>query len=352
MEKDLQSIKILLGFFLSILFIYLLYAFASLIIPLTLAIFIGLLLQPILKWFKSKNIPYVISMLLVLVAVTLVISGIGRVISGTAQSFIEQKDTLGIQINDKLQGVKVVLDKIPGVDMEHTSVKEVVDDFISMEWILQSSRSIAGKIGDFTGAFFMTLIYLVAVLGGILNYKKGLTYLTGNTSEENKAVSSFEKVQKSILSYIKIKTFISLGTGFGFWLVCTLFGIDFAIFWGFVAFLLNYIPTFGSVVATVPPALMGIIQLSGFPEWIFFVLCLVLIQFVFGSVIEPKVMGSTLSLNTVIVILGLVFWGYVWGAVGMILSVPLMVLTKVVLAQFPDAQFVVRLMGQQEKESA
>jgi len=352
MENNIKVIKIILGIFLTFLLVYLLYAFSSMVIPLTLAIFIGLLLQPILSWFKSKKVPYIISMLLVIAVLVFIITGIGRVISSTAEDFYSQKEILGLQINDKLKGVKEVLNKIPGIDMEHTSVKEVFDDFVSMDWILRSTRNIAGKIGDFTGAFFMTIIYLVAVLGGILNYKKRLSYLAGDSTENNNAVNSYEKIQDSILSYIKVKTLVSLGTGFGFWLVCTLFGIDFAIFWGFLAFLLNYIPTFGSIVATAPPALLGLIQLSGFPIWVVFIICLIIIQFVVGNVIEPKVMGSTLSLNTVIIILGLVFWGYIWGAVGMILSVPLMVLIKVILAQIPDAQFVVRLMGEPEEDSS
>lgn len=349
MDKELKTIKFILGIFLVVLLTYLIGVFSSIVIPLTVAIFVGLLLQPILEWFKSKKVPYAISLLLVLVIFFLVITGIGRVISSTGQAFYAEKDELAVQINYKLQGLKDLLQKIPGVDMEDRTVKEVFNDFISMEWILRSTTSIAGTIGDFTGALFMTLIYLVAVLGGILNYKKYLSYLSGKSITDSQMVKSFEKVQTSLISYLKVKTLVSLGTGIGFWLVCMLFGIKFAIFWGFLAFLLNFIPTFGSIVATIPPALMGIIQLSGFGELIFFLLLLAAVQVIFGNIIEPKVMGSTLALNTVTVILGLVFWGYLWGAVGMILSVPLMVLIKIVLTQIPDAQFFVRLMGEPEK---
>jgi predicted PurR-regulated permease PerM len=101
----------------------------------------------------------------------------------------------------------------------------------------------------------------------------------------------------------------------------------------------------GSILATIPPLLLGLIQL-GSPAAIFGLFGLLLVvQFSFGNIIEPRLMGSSLSLNTVVVILGLVFWGYLWGIAGMVLSVPLLVLVKVILAQFEEASIVVRLMG-------
>ena len=133
------------------------------------------------------------------------------------------------------------------------------------------------------------------------------------------------------------------------WPGCWLFGIDFALFWGFLAFVLNFIPTVGSIVATVPPILLGLIQLSTMSALLLLVLCLVVIQFFFGNFLEPKLLGTSLSLNTVVVILGLVFWGYLWGVTGMILSVPLLVLLKVILTQIPDAMLIVRLMGSSGK---
>ena len=138
---------------------------------------------------------------------------------------------------------------------------------------------------------------------------------------------------------------MSLCTGIGYGLICWAFGIDFPLFWGYLAFVLNFIPTVGSVVATIPPMLLGLIQLGSPGAVIGLLLLLLVTQFSFGNIIEPRLMGSSLSLNTVVVILGLVFWGYLWGVVGMVLSVPMLVLVKVVLAQFKEAQIVVRLMG-------
>jgi len=127
-------------------------------------------------------------------------------------------------------------------------------------------------------------------------------------------------------------------------MICSLFGVDFAIFWGFLAFVLNFVPTVGSIVATAPPLLLGWIQIDAYGTLALFALLMIAVQFVMGNIVDPLLMGNSLSINTVVIILGLVFWGYLWGITGMILSVPLLVLIKVILQQIPDARFLVRLM--------
>ena len=191
----------------------------------------------------------------------------------------------------------------------------------------------------------MTSLYLVAFLSGILKYEQYINYLQDDEKNSQTMVEGFEQVKESIVTYIKVKFLMSLCTGIGYGLVCWIFDIDFALFWGFLAFVLNFIPTVGSIIATIPPVLLGLIQL-GSPGAVFGLLGLLLIlQFTFGNIIEPRLMGNSLSLNTVVVILGLVFWGYLWGVSGLVLSVPMLVLIKVILAQFDEAKIIVRLMG-------
>ncbi len=346
MDKDINSIKVILGIFLAVLIIYLLYLLNTIFIPLTLAIFIALLMQTPLQWLKDKKIPYSIGIILILGIITLIFTGIGQVIVNTGNAFYNEKDKLASQIEVKLQNVTSTIERIPGLDFNNTTLQEVFQEFISMDWILQSTKNIAGTVGNLTTLIFMVLIFLIAMLGGIIKYKTHLRYLAGgSTDKSNTAIENFEKIKDSIFQYIKVKTVISLGTGIGFWFVCFLFGIDFAVFWGFLAFLLNFIPTVGSIIATIPPVLLGLIQIPGGGSLAFFALCLIAIQIVFGNILEPKIMGSALALNMATIIIGLLFWGYLWGVTGMILSVPLMVLIKVILSQFPSAAIIVRIMG-------
>jgi len=346
MEKDSAIIKTILGIFLAILLIYLLYILSSIFIPLTLAIFIALLMQPILQWLKDRKVPYVAGGFIIFAGATVIIMGIGQVILSTGQAFYQEKDKLGEQIVAKLSGLKALLEKIPGFDPSQTTINQLFENVISLDWILHSTKNIASTVGDITSLFFMIFIFLIATLGGIVNYKIHLEYLTeGSEQKSRKAIENFEEVKDSIIKYIKVKVLVSLATGIGFWLVCISFGVDFAIFWGFLAFILNFIPTVGSIVATVPPVMLGLIQLPGMGSLFFMAICLVIVQAIIGNIIEPKIQGNTLALNMTTVLIGLLFWGFLWGVAGMILSVPLMVLIKVILSQFPNAGVLVRMMG-------
>jgi AI-2 transport protein TqsA len=176
-----------------------------------------------------------------------------------------------------------------------------------------------------------------------------INYLEGDDDiGKQRLLKAFVEVKDAVASYMKVKFFTSLCTGLCFSLICWAFGLDFVVFWGFFAFLLNFIPTVGSIIATIPPILLGLIQIDSGANYLFFILLLVLTQFTWGNIIEPLMMGSSLALNTVTVILGLVIWGYIWGIAGMLLSVPLIVLARVILAQIPDADLIVKLMGRSQ----
>ncbi|MDH3710726.1 MAG: AI-2E family transporter [Cyclobacteriaceae bacterium] len=345
MEKELRNIQAILWIFLSIMLVYLASVMANLLIPLALALFIAILLQPVLAWFERKNVGFGISFTVITISTISALTLFGIIVYQTGRSLMEEKDKLLGQINVKLSSILERLNTLPGVQLESADIVDKLGQLMNYDWIMKSSSTFAGMLGDFTGTFFMTSIYLVAFLGGILRYEQYIHYLQDDEEGSQKMVQGFEQVKSSIVTYMKVKFFMSLGTGIGYALVCWIFGIDFPVFWGYLAFVLNFIPTVGSIIATIPPMLLALIQLDTTGAIVGMLLILVVIQITFGNIIEPKLMGSSLSLNTVVVILGLVFWGYLWGVAGMVLSVPLLVLTKVILAQFKEARILVRLMG-------
>ncbi len=344
--RNVRTIKNVLIFMAATLIALLLHELATMLIPLALALFFSILLQPLLAWFERKNWPFSLSLIVIYLSSISTVALIGLMIYQTGLSLVRQKDKLLGQINVKLNGILDWLNGFVGIDLNASDITTKIGELFSIDWILKSSGTLAGVLGDFTGVFVMTALYLIVLLGGILKYEQYIHYLeAGDSTGEQNLLKGFEQVKNSIVTYIKVKFLMSLCTGLGFGLTCWIFGIDFALFWGFLAFVLNFIPTVGSILATVPPILLGLIQLSSFSALLILVLCLVIIQFFFGNFLEPKLLGASLSLNTVVVILGLVFWGYLWGVTGMILSVPLLVLLKVILAQIPDAKMIVRLMG-------
>jgi len=346
MQTDLKTIKIVLLFLGGILVIYLIYLLSSLLIPLAMALFLAILLQPVLAWFERKKWPFALSLSAISVSSLTFLALFGILIYQTGVSLVEEKDKLLGQINIKLDSLFAWFNSFGLVELNSVEITKILGQMMSSDWILKSSGMFAGMVGSFTGTFFMTALYLIAFLGGILKYEQYIHYLEeGSPEKESQMLQGFTQVKNSIVTYIKIKFFMSLGTGIGFAMVCWIFGLDFAIFWGFLAFILNFIPTVGSIIATIPPILLALVQIEAMEMILLMILILIIIQIMAGNIIEPRLMGSSLALNTITVILGLVFWGYLWGVTGMILSVPLLVLTKVILTQIPEAQILVRLMG-------
>lgn len=351
MERDIKSIKNLLLILLVILGVYLLSVLSALLVPLALALFIAILLQPTLSWFQSKKWPFTLSLTAISATTLSILWGLGALFYQTGKSISQQKDGLLAQIQAKLSGVMTWVSSLSGVPVDTNDVIQTLSNLMSSDWLIKSTGQFAGVLGDFTGSFFMTALYLIGLLGGILKYEEYIHYLEqGNEEKEEKLLAGFEHIKFSIVTYMKVKFLVSLMTGFGYFLICWVFGIEFALFWGFLSFLLNFIPTVGSIIATVPPLLLALIQIDSMGVILLMVLLLIAVQMTMGNIIEPRMQGKKLSLNTVVVILGLVFWGYIWGVTGMILSVPLLVLTKVILSQMPDAQVMMRLMGSEPEE--
>ena len=346
-NNTLSSIKNTLLFFMAIVIILIIKELAGLLIPLAFAIFVGILLQPIIAFFDRKKWPYSVSISLITIMTLAFIFLVGVIVADTGAQIVAEKDKLLAQINVRLDGILAQLNHLPGFDtIEAESITDVINKVFSAELLLSTSGALAGQLGTFTFNFILAAVYLVAVLGSIIRYEKYINYLEGDDDKgKQRLLKAFVEVRDSIVSYMKVKFMTSLATGTCFGIICWAFNIDFALFWGFLAFLLNFIPTVGSITATIPPILLGLIQIDSTGTYTFFIILLVATQFVWGNVIEPLVMGSSVALNTVTVILGLVVWGYIWGVSGMLLSVPLIVLARVILAQIPDADMIVKLMG-------
>ncbi|MGB0525667.1 MAG: AI-2E family transporter, partial [Flammeovirgaceae bacterium] len=297
-----------------------------------------------------KQIPFLVSLLGIGIPSLGALSLAGLIFYRTGQRLVKKKEELLGQIEVKLTQVLNWLHQLPGMEeilkdvITSADMIEKVEPLFSVDWLVSSYNSVVGVVGNFTGLFFMTLLYFIVLLSGILKYEQYLHYLEEG-SKRMRILQAFEQVKQSVVTYMKVKVLISFLTGLGYWLICLFFEIEFALFWGFLAFILNFIPTFGSIIATIPPLLLGMVMLDSFSSLGFLLLALFSVQITMGNIVEPKLMGEQLSLNTITVLLGLLFWGYLWGITGMILSMPLLVLVKVILSQLPEATVLVRLMG-------
>jgi AI-2 transport protein TqsA len=161
---------------------------------------------------------------------------------------------------------------------------------------------------------------------------------------KTQAFDYFQSFSDSVQRYLLIKTLVSIGTGIIVGITLAWMGVDYAILWAVIAFLLNFIPNIGSIIAAVPPMLIALIQLG--PMSAMLVACLYLVTNVlFGNVIEPRFMGRSLGLSTLVVFVSLVFWGWIFGPVGMLLSIPLTMVVKIALENSQRNRWLAILLG-------
>jgi len=144
-------------------------------------------------------------------------------------------------------------------------------------------------------------------------------------------------IHRRISDYLILKTIVSAITGVLSYFILIFIGVDFPMFWAFLIFILNFIPNIGSLIATLFPAFIALVQFGSLGQFLLVLLGVGAVQVV-GNFVEPKIMGTSLNLSPLVVILSLTFWGYICGIVGMMLAVPIMVIVVIVLAQFPSTR--------------
>ncbi len=205
---------------------------------------------------------------------------------------------------------------------------------------------LASTLSGLFSQTFMILIYLLFIFLETDSIKLKFDVLFPNADKKQKVLAIWTKIETSLSGYFKVKTLMSLLTGFLSYLVLLVIGVDSAIFWAFLIFLLNYIPTIGSLIATVFPAVFSLLQFGTFMPCILVLGCIGAIQQIVGNLIEPKLMGKNLNVSPMVTIIALAIWGQLWGVIGMLLSVPITVIMIIVLSQFKSTQTVAILLSE------
>lgn len=190
------------------------------------------------------------------------------------------------------------------------------------------------------GNAFLIFLYIIFLLIEENVFDAKMKGIYPEKSKQNKNKKLFQKMDKNISRYLSLKTLVSLVTGFASYFALLILGIEGAIFWALLIFVLNYIPTIGSLIATLFPAIFAILQFGELQPCLYVLLSVGTIQVVVGNIIEPKIMGNSLNMSSLVVILSLTIWGAIWGVMGMILSVPITVMMIIVCEEIPSLRFI------------
>jgi len=308
---------------------------AAILVPFLLAAFIALLSAPLMHWLTRHKIPEVLAILLLMVAFILVGTLLASFVGTTVNAFY--KDMPGYE--QKLQALTsqgVAWLRSMGVEVADNIIREYVNPGVVMKTV----ASVFNGLGSVLANTFLILFTVIFILLETSGFPQKVKRAFG---EETQAFNYFARFSESVQQYLLIKTLVSFGTGATVGLFLALIGVDYWAMWALVAFLLNFIPNIGSIIAAVPAVLIALIQL-GPGEAILTAGIYVGVNTLFGNVVEPRLMGRSLGLSTLVVFLSLIFWGWVLGPVGMLLSIPLTMVVKIALETNPQTRWIATLL--------
>ncbi len=197
---------------------------------------------------------------------------------------------------------------------------------------------IFNSLTELFGNLFMIIIYVLFIFLEEANFHNKLMLAFANKGQQEKISVVLDEIEASITDYLGLKTLVSFITGFLSYLVLLFIGIDAPVFWAFLIALLNYIPTVGSLIATVFPATYCLLQFGEVYPFLMVLILVGIIQVIIGNVLEPRLMGNTLNISSLATLIALSIWGSIWGITGMFLSVPISVIIIIILSQFPNTR--------------
>ncbi|MBQ8376330.1 MAG: AI-2E family transporter [Akkermansia sp.] len=227
-----------------------------------------------------------------------------------------------------------------GLEEQARAVVSSPQEVFDMQQLVGLIQTISGQAITFVTTCTLVLVLMTFMLGEARLFKRNLHRLPNST----KGKEDFTVALRGIQRYLLIKTISSATTGALAWWACSAMDVPFAFLWGVIAYVLNYIPTIGSIVAAIPPIVMALLM-GSWGDAAVITFCYIFINFMIGNGIEPIFLGKQFGIATSVVLLAVLFWGWVWGPVGMLLAVPIMVLIKLALENSRDLSWVATIIS-------
>ncbi|MBW6458748.1 MAG: AI-2E family transporter [FCB group bacterium] len=342
MNRYLKNLLILAGFCVALFFMRQL---SIILIPLLLAVFFAFLFSPLVNFLNRKGIPNFLIILFLLVIVSVILFLLGTVVYASITSFIAEFPKYQEKFVLAFQNIMMQL-KIPMEDAQYFFVQKV--NWYELANRISLQKYITATMGTFLD-FLVSLILLILILLFIVAERKNLeermealmlNYKTKNRPE------IIPEIKKKVQTYIFRKTVISFGTAVFAMIIASFFKLDFIILIGLITFLLNFIPSIGSIIATLFPILIYLLQFGLDGKFILMSALLITSQFFFGNVLDPRYLGQGLKLSPLFIIVSLFFWNWLWGPIGMIICVPLQSIAALILQYTGGSHTIRAIMGE------
>ncbi|MFA7056227.1 MAG: AI-2E family transporter [Candidatus Cloacimonadales bacterium] len=347
MNYQLSRIKGFLAVIATIVLIYGMRLAQTVLVPLILALFAASVVAYPMEWLIRKKVPKIIALTLVVVLVIGCIALVGTIVGNSINEFTKKSSVYENNLTDWYNQTFLDFDEndlagqteIAGVTLREIIVK--VSSIVTPATLMKWSTMILSNLQSMFKNMLLILIAMVFMLIEMDCFKYKLSLLSEAHPETKVSVDKFFT---SLRKYIGNKTLISLGTGIIITIILSAIGLDFALLWGLLAFLLNFIPTIGSIIAGIPPIILALVQLG--PGYALVVLLgYAATNFIIGNILDPRIMGYSLGLSTIVVFISLLFWGWVFGFLGMLLAVPLTMTVKIGLESSKKSKHLALLMS-------
>jgi AI-2 transport protein TqsA len=308
----------------------------SIITPVLVALFISIICAQPISWLEKKRIPRWLALIIVILGLIVLFSGFTFLIGGTLSSFSsnlsQYESTLTTISNSFIQYLNE-----NGLNINQDKISTLVQPAKILEFTASALNKLFNMVGT-TFLIFLIILFILMEFGSFSIKAKAIQI------ESDKSISYFSSILQNIRNYLGIKTLLCLSIGVLIYFALLIIGVDYPLLWALIAGLMYYIPNIGSIISMIPTVLFALVQL-GLGGALWTLGSGMLIHMVLGNFMEPRIMGKGLGLSTLVVFLSLLFWGFILGIVGMILSVPMTMTIKIILEQNEKTKWIAILLG-------
>jgi len=312
-------------------------AAAGFLVPILSAVLLTLLLAPAVAFLMQRRVPKGAAIALVTLVLIGVGAGLGVVVGDSLVSFSREIPERTAALEEAQAHAFDVLRRF-GIAVP---AEGPLNPALDTQKLLGLLQSLLGAIRNLVANGFILLMLVVFGLLQIGRTRAMVEQVVGADSDVPRVI---ERYSGEVLQYIKVKALMSLGTGVFVWLALVALRIEYAMLWGLMAFLLNFIPNIGSLIAAIPPIALGLLD-YGIGRAVLVAIAIIGVNTVFSNFLEPRLMGRSFGISPWMVFVALLFWAYVLGPVGMILAIPLTVALKLGFEMSDRTKWIAALMA-------
>jgi predicted PurR-regulated permease PerM len=309
---------------------------APVLTPVMMAAYLAALCAPLYMWLQGRGVNQRWAIILLVVVVVVAVLGVAGLLILSVNRLTEGLISYQGQLGGAESQVRAVLTDL---GLEEGSLRNMLDG----DTLTTILVAILGFIADFAG----DLLFSVVLIAFLLLESRRFVTLARTKLSDRPFFSNVPEIAQTAVTYFGVRTQLNLLTGIGITLLCFVLGVDYAVLWGVLAFIMSYIPYVGLVVAGIPPTILALGE-HGFGRAAAVVVGIIIINLAAENILEPRMTGKALKLSATVVLLSFFFWGWLLGSTGALLSMPITVMIMLVASQYDQTRWVADLMGSQE----